>query len=277
MRATILCALLCGIVGLVVGADDFTLTPEFDFDHFRVLEYKTSNTLKCNVTGNIKTGGISVEWLKEDMPIDKKDKKYQVVNNRLTIHRTTDDDIVTYTCVLKKESGNYIVRKDIKTLGKPTVKITSQETYTQGEKITVECLATGKPTPTISWAFGNETFTTSTGRIKLLENDKKHPNAILQIEHSEMSDRGTYVCTASNKASVKMNITIQTSIYVRVKDKLAALWPFIGICIEVLVLCIIIFAYERKKNKSEMEESDTDISPELKSASDGREDVRHRK
>lgn len=45
-------------------------------------------------------------------------------------------------------------------------------------------------------------------------------------------------------------------------DKMAALWPFLGICAEVIILCLIIFIYEKKRNKAEFEESDTDQGPE---------------
>lgn len=45
-------------------------------------------------------------------------------------------------------------------------------------------------------------------------------------------------------------------------DKYAPLWPFLGICAEVFILCAIIFIYEKKRNKSELEESDTDQSPD---------------
>ncbi len=44
--------------------------------------------------------------------------------------------------------------------------------------------------------------------------------------------------------------------------KLAALWPFLGICAEVFVLCAIILIYEKRRNKAELDESDTDQSPE---------------
>lgn len=49
---------------------------------------------------------------------------------------------------------------------------------------------------------------------------------------------------------------------VYISDKLAALWPFLGICAEVVVLCAIILIYEKKRNKTELEESDTDQSPD---------------
>lgn len=44
--------------------------------------------------------------------------------------------------------------------------------------------------------------------------------------------------------------------------KLAALWPFLGICAEVFILCAIILVYEKRRNKADPDESDTDQSPE---------------
>lgn len=44
--------------------------------------------------------------------------------------------------------------------------------------------------------------------------------------------------------------------------KYAALAPFLGICAEVIILCTIILIYEKKRDKTELEESDTDQGPE---------------
>jgi len=38
-------------------------------------------------------------------------------------------------------------------------------------------------------------------------------------------------------------------VLIRVKDKLAALWPFLGIVGEVTLLITIIFIYEKKSKK----------------------------
>lgn len=44
--------------------------------------------------------------------------------------------------------------------------------------------------------------------------------------------------------------------------KYAALYVFVGIIVEVVVLCAIILICERRRNKTEVEESDTDQSPD---------------
>lgn len=42
--------------------------------------------------------------------------------------------------------------------------------------------------------------------------------------------------------------------FVTFVDKLAPLWPFIGICVEVLVLVLIIIIYEKRKSKQNYDE-----------------------
>ena len=42
-----------------------------------------------------------------------------------------------------------------------------------------------------------------------------------------------------------------------VVDKLAPLWPFIGICVEIVVLIIIIIIYEKRKPKLDDSNKDT--------------------
>jgi len=46
-------------------------------------------------------------------------------------------------------------------------------------------------------------------------------------------------------------------------DKLAALWPFLGICAEVVILCTIIFIYEKRRNKRLEEEAQREEADQL--------------
>lgn len=134
----------------------------------------------------------------------------------------------------------------------------------------------------------DEVFEESRGRIILEPDERNIKNAYLYIENVVLEDRKTYNCTGTNDAIKFGNANYteaQEYIYVRVKGnifsfnqfksnisihfassgvlgKLAALWPFLGICAEVFVLCAIILIYEKRRNKAELEESDTDQSPE---------------
>jgi len=98
----------------------------------------------------------------------------------------------------------------------------------------------------------------------------------LIIDKVKPSDRFYYVCEADNKLS-----TTNNTILLRVKDKLGALWPFLGIVGEVVILCTIIFVYEKRRIKPDFDESDNDHNnPEVKGTPDRSsktQDVRQRK
>lgn len=282
-RSTLI-VVLCFVSTALAEAE---LEPIFDnpSEHVRYFQYKDTNVLQCNITGVSpeKAQEYSIKWLKNDevlVPSKEEPIRYVYEGNKLIIHKTRDEDIAVYTCLLVTHSEppiKWLSRAEIKTEGIPTAKIVSQGTFIEGQKIHLECLVTGKPTPRIEWKFGNTTYSYSMGRVRLLPKNKI-PNAVLEIEPSSMSDRGDFTCSAANTASEFLNLVVEASTFVRVKDKLAALWPFIGICAEVVVLCAIIFIYERKRNKAELDESDTDQSPEQKNTPDhGKESVRQRK
>lgn len=74
--------------------------------------------------------------------------------------------------------------------------------------------------------------------------------SIISLEDLKFTDRAQYICEASN-GQIKANSTVN----VRVKDKLAALWPFLGIVAEVVILCSVICIYEKRRGKAEFEEA----------------------
>nr|CAD7429827.1 unnamed protein product [Timema monikensis] len=255
------------------------IKPNFDQEvGFKLLSLKAEElVLQCNFTAP--STNYTLTWLKDDQPLPK-DNRIQLkpAENKLVIVKPTENDGGNYTCAfsITGKSDTTDAKEVIPVVVRQSVWLTPSTTAIEGEKLRLECSIIGKPMPNIIWRFnGNETYEKSGARVKLLPDDKKIPNAVFQIDETKMEDRGEYQCIALANQYANSSETVTM---VRVKDKLAALWPFLGICAEVFVLCAIILIYEKKRNKTELEESDTDQSPEQKNTPDhGKESVRQRK
>lgn len=102
----------------------------------------------------------------------------------------------------------------------------------------------------------NETLTSGTGSIVI---ESKDNSSVLTIKEVKDEDKGEYKCVLKNvhgENSEKVNL--------RVKSALAALWPFLGIVAEVVILCVIILGYEtRCGKKKQTEEEDIDAAQNL--------------
>ncbi|KAM8717392.1 hypothetical protein ACLKA7_004139 [Drosophila subpalustris] len=169
----------------------------------------------------------------------------------------TDDGL--YSCEFNG------VTKNITAIARVFVRVPSNNGVVEGEKMVIHCTVTGS-NPRLSWSFGNYVnLANSTERYILKPDENGVENALLMVENVTLDDRGDYKCTGRNEADDFLNDEVASdSTTVRVKGKFAALWPFLGICAEVLILCLIILIYEKRRNKSELEESDTDPQEQKK-------------
>ncbi|TMW51270.1 hypothetical protein DOY81_003656, partial [Sarcophaga bullata] len=170
---------------------------------------------------------------------------------KFIIDKTEINDDGVYSCVANQK------RKNINVIANVVVRVPSNSGVVEGEKLTIECTVVGTD-PKLSWAFRNLTINSTYERYILKPNENKVENALLIIENTSLNDRGEYKCIGRNAATEIGRSEVSDVSFVRVKGKFAALWPFLGICAEVLILCTIILIYEKRRNKSELEESDTD-------------------
>jgi len=97
--------------------------------------------------------------------------------------------------------------------------------------------------------------------INLLESEGI-PNKRIKIEDaSRLEDRRALKCVVY--MSGNPSNCSESAFFVRIRDKYAALWPFIGIVSEVFVICLVIFICERRRAataKDDLDDDDEDMS-----------------
>jgi len=140
-------------------------------------------------------------------------------------------------------------------LGKPSDenKLRPSLAVMEEEKVKLRCEAYyfGADNVDIDWAMTDEETGASlnlTNKWEITpdpekEGDYKYISTMTLTGEDgvQMSDRANYTCTVSVGKETAMR-----GILLRVKGKFAALWPFLGICAEVIILCVGIFIYERR-------------------------------
>ncbi|XP_016932696.3 uncharacterized protein Bsg isoform X1 [Drosophila suzukii] len=240
------------------------LVPNYDnIEHkMKFYDIKTPLVLSCNVKDE--TTKAVLIWKKNNTSVTEVPSlrgRFKIIadEKKFIIDKTEANDHGNYTCEIDGESQR------IEVIARVVVRVPSNTAVVEGEKMSVSCTVVGTD-PQLTWTFGNVTLTNATDRF-ILKQENGVQNAILTLDNVTLDDRGEYKCIGRNAANdYGVNTTAPASDFttVRVKGKFAALWPFLGICAEVLILCIIILIYEKRRNKSELEESDTDPQEQKK-------------
>lgn len=234
--------------------------------------------LACNASDTSK-----IVWMKEDKDVRniedlKGHFKIYPKEGRFVIEKAREEDAGNYSCNLDGESYKFDVWAQV------IVKIPQNTYVVENDKLELTCIVKGTR-PEITWYYSNSSEPDESSLSEIFENDRiqivQHADidrSRLIIDQVLLSDHGTYFCNGTNTAMYNMDVISSSDGMVRVKGKLAALWPFLGICAEVFILCTIILIYEKRRNKTDLDESDTDQSPDQKNDHHIKDsDVRHRK
>lgn len=217
--------------------------------------YSDPLILSCNITT---PGNYSLEWRRNGTLISELPQfrnRHQIIpaEHKLIIAPTAEEDAGLFTCSVPAllESHEFNV------VGNVYFRFNPANVYLiEGNRLQIYCLAYGTA-PEITWTVGNQTFNESTGNIILEADWRGVKNSILIIESVAYADRQVYNCTATNAAIKYGNVGYQVAVesaLVRIREKIAPLWPVCGIAVEVVVLFIIFFIYEKTKSTEESEE-----------------------
>lgn len=264
---------------------DYKCSPETnDVFHLSIyvdikIRVLTSQSVPVVIECTNRSAGEKFQWLKEKVPLLTAlsgNEDFIKVDNEtgmLEILKDDDDLYGNYSCKGSNSSSEYRI------VPKPAAHLPESTSVVEGEKLHLVCAGRQSPGIKVSWTFGDQNYTRSQGRVKISRDQERGIyGAVLIVENIEMNDRGTVTCRVSyNWSDTTEGHVAEARTFLRVKDKFAALWPFLGICAEVVVLCAIILVYEKKRNKAELEESDTDQSPDTKPTPNKDSDVRQRK
>lgn len=211
----------------------------------------------------------------------------------MTITKPKITDVGNYTCSSVSTDADAQVLTENFAVLMPTMvyKIVAVNNIIDGEALLLTCKVIGNPPTEIQWykvpepesKDPKDQWMVMDAKIKIESDDSHiHTNSTplnttmtsyLHIPKIELDDRFIYMCLADNTDNV---VAMNSTILIRVVGKYAALWPFLGICAEVLILCIVIFIYEKQhSNKKFDEDNDQTNSKHAVNSKDS--EVRHRK
>ncbi|XP_072248371.1 neural cell adhesion molecule 1b isoform X8 [Leuresthes tenuis] len=140
-----------------------------------------------------------VTWTRNGIDLEAGEKySFNEDGSEMTIMDVTKLDEGEYTCVAKNKAGETDQELSLRVFVKPKITyIVNQTTSEMEEQVTLTCEASGDPTPTISWSYGERVF--NEGEQSLDGNVVVRSDArvsSLTLKYVKYTDAGQYLCTA---------------------------------------------------------------------------------
>uniref|UniRef100_A0A8C3LRQ3 Basigin n=1 Tax=Chrysolophus pictus TaxID=9089 RepID=A0A8C3LRQ3_CHRPC len=204
-----------------------------------------------------------------DTPI--KGHKWMLGDKTLKVEEGSSTPYITYTIEgsIEEHSGVYECIYETNPVAKGNVSIEvppqvvaykKSEHGNEGDTGVLTCKSLSYP-PVKTWTwYKSDKTPVVNGSDNYIINSIGNKTELRIHKLSIEKDTGDYYCNATNllgHGSATVNL--------RVRSRLAALWPFLGIVAEVLVLVTIIFIYEKRRKPDEVLDDDDGGSAPLKS------------
>ncbi|KAI3354173.1 hypothetical protein L3Q82_018709 [Scortum barcoo] len=162
-----------------------------------------------------------VTWTRNEAVLEAGEKySFNEDGSEMTIMDVTKLDEGDYTCIAKNKAGESEQELSLRVFVKPKITyIVNQSTSEMEEQVTLTCEASGDPTPTISWSYGEHVFTEGEQAswtrpeqhkvahlsAEMFSKDSLDGNVVvrsdarvssLTLKYVKYTDAGQYLCTA---------------------------------------------------------------------------------
>ncbi|XP_041797440.1 neural cell adhesion molecule 1b isoform X3 [Chelmon rostratus] len=140
-----------------------------------------------------------VTWTRNEVVLEAGEKySFNEDGSEMTIMDVAKLDEGEYTCIAKNKAGESEQELSLRVFVKPKITyIVNQSTSEMEEQVTLTCEASGDPTPTINWSYGERVFTEGEQSLDgnvVVRSDARVSS--LTLKYVKYTDAGQYLCTA---------------------------------------------------------------------------------
>ncbi|NWI93347.1 HMCN1 protein, partial [Pitta sordida] len=151
--------------------------------------------LDCSAAG---TPSPTITWFKDGLPAEE-GAGHQILLNgqKLVVSQAQVSDAGHYKCVAVNKAGEHAKEFEVTVHVPPTIKSTgpSERAVVIHKPVTLQCIASGIPSPSITWLKDGQPVNTARGNIRLESSGR-----VLQIGRALLQDAAQYSCVATNAA-----------------------------------------------------------------------------
>ncbi|KAM4642152.1 hemicentin-1 [Discoglossus pictus] len=150
--------------------------------------------LECYAIG---TPSPTVTWLKNGLPVETRGSvRIESDGQKLLIPSVESSDSGSYQCILKNDAGTASKQFNVNVHVRPTITSgPARVSVLMNKPTTLQCVASGNPSPHITWLKDGHPFNVAKGNIKM-----ESFGRVLQFKKTLLEDAGKYTCVATNAA-----------------------------------------------------------------------------